>query len=397
MMLEVSLALLLVAGYAAMKVVDDYDAAVELHLKARTTALDTVRKAAAEYAARYYGPVVAMQAPGSIITAGSPVEVDLPGGAGGTYTIADGNHPTITDLAELGLLPRGFADMAIGGGKYGVALETSPQGCFRNECNIEGLVFIDKPYRTKNAVNFALAGRAVQFIGADGMTSRPEKAGLMSSYGGKFSMPNPVTPAVAGLIAIRFGYLSPARTQVSGPQDQDGASASGTITADQFRTPLKSAGDNCQGDGSIASGASTVLVCTGGVLRELAPTGSQGDACAAAGAIANDVATRESLFCKNGHLVRLANLLARTVVQSQIRATDGKVVAKPTCEAGGTPGYSFASGKSDVAATARESQKWTVKTEGKTWVLVAPAVEANPLPSGADYAQADVFNIECVY
>ena len=396
-MLEVSLALLLVAGYAAMKVSDDYDTAVELHLKARTKALDSVRTAAAEYAARYYGAVVSMQAPGSITTAGSPLTVDLPGSAGGTYTIADGNHPTVRDLADLGLLPRGFADTAIGGGLYGVALETTPQGCLRDECNIEGMVFIDRPYRTRNAVNFALAGRAVQFIGADGMTSRPEKPTLMSSYGGKFSLPNPVAPALAGLIGIRFGYLSTAHIRQVVPDSTADASASGAITADLFRTPIKAAGDKCEGDGSIASGAASVLVCTGGVLHDLAPTGSQGDVCATAGALANDVTTREALFCKNGRLVRLANLLARTVVQSQIRATDGKVVVKPSCEPGGTPGYSFASSKVEAATSTRESSKWTVKTVGTTWVLAAPATDALPNPSGTDTAPPDVLNIECVY
>ena len=396
-MLEVSLALLLVAGYAAMKVSDDYDAAVDMHIKARVKGLDSVRTAASEYAARYYGAVVALQAPGSITVGGSPLTVDLPGSTGATYTIADGNHPTVNDLAELGLLPRGFADTAIGGGKYGVALQTTPKACMRDECNIEGMVFIDRPYRTKSATNFALAGRAVQFIGADGMASRPDNADVMSSYGGKFTLPNPVTPAMSGLIGIRFGYLSTVHTRQSSSLSVSEASASGTITADQFRTPIKVAGDKCEGDGSIASGSSSVLVCASGVLRELAPTGSQGDVCATAGALANDAVTREALLCKNGHLVRLSNLLARTVVQSQIRATDGKVVAKPICETGGTPGYSFESSKVASGGVSPESPHWTVKSVGVSWVLTAPALDSTPLSSGPEYVPSDVMNIECLY
>lgn len=396
-MLEVSLALLVVAGYAAFKLSEDYDDAVNLHLRARVKALDTVKSASEQYAARYYTELVTAGNPGSILTPGTPITVQVasPGGDS-SYTIEDANHPSIKDLVALHLLTQSFSSSAIGGGAYGIALETSPAGCAGVGCNIEGIAFIDKPYQANGKINFALAGRSVQFLGADGMTSLPRSPQVMSGYGGKFALPNPVVPALAGIIGSRFEYRGPVKTPAMPGQFAQAATSGDAMSAAQFVPPRRDPDEECSQDGEIASGSSGILFCSQGRFQEVAPMGSQGDVCRAAGSIAKDKATLEALVCKNDVLVRLSNLLARTVTHSTVRVTDGMRLAKPVCEAGGVASFQASPSSEGVAPS--KAVRSTAVTSGKAWMIrLEGGTDSAAGDQGGAVEPGEILDLVCVY
>lgn len=213
LLLEFSLVLVLATGYAVMRAQADFDAAIELEVRARVQGLETVRAAASDYAARYSGQIVAMPAQGTLQLRGSSIHVARKASPRGDmlYTVADGNHPSVVDLVALRLLPAQFNEAAIGGGQYRIALEVAPSGCRQEDCNIDGVVYVDQPFRVNGKVQHPRTGRAVQLLGADGATSRPDSPALLSGYGGRFSLPNPAGD-VPGILAVRFGYYPAVQT-----------------------------------------------------------------------------------------------------------------------------------------------------------------------------------------
>ncbi|MBK4736086.1 hypothetical protein [Noviherbaspirillum pedocola] len=206
LLLEFSLALVLATGYAVVRAQSDFDAAVDLQVRARAQGLETVHAAAVAYAERYFDQIVGMPAPGTLQITGSAIHVAKRASPAGDmlYQVADGNHPDVSDLVALRLLPANFSGAAIGGGRYRIALEVTPPGC-RQDCSIEGAVYVDQPFRVNGKIQHPRTGRAVQLLGADGAASRPENPAVLSGYGGRFTLPNPAGD-VAGILAERFGY-----------------------------------------------------------------------------------------------------------------------------------------------------------------------------------------------
>ena len=170
-----------------------------------------------------------------------------------------------------------------------------------------------------------------------------------------------------------------------------------TLRAGQFLTPIRSAGDECAQEGAIASGASGVLFCSQGIFQEVLPLGAPGDVCRAPGTIAKDKTTLEALFCKNGVLIRLSNVLAKSVTQSTVRVTDGMRLVKPACDAGGVASFAVAT-SSDHPLVYERTVRSTATASGNAWVFhVRDSSGTDGAGQGGVEKPSDVLEIACVY
>lgn len=151
--------------------------------------------------------------------------------------------------------------------------------------------------------------------------------------------------------------------------------------------------------GSDTTGAA--YLCNGSYWTSLNVTANPGDACAPAGRTATSISNREELVCKNGFFVRLTNLLSRNVEVSRQLVADGTVVAKPTCDLGGTAAYSFQMTQTvvDVAVTPPRQAMFISATDtGSSWMVnlklkdhTGAEFSANP------YSITAVMKRECAY
>lgn len=405
--------LVILSMIAAKKQYEAMQEQLDLQAVAQGKALATVGKAGTDYVVNYYAQLDAMATPGD------PISVTVGSGPGAlTVNIAQGDRPTIAEMVQLGLLPTNYSQRAPIGGNYVYQIRKTPAGC-TSQCNLEGEVWVDVPYRTNGRIDTSRAGIVVKTIGADGAMSTASAPANLSGYGGKWAVPNPVLPSSAGIIAMRFGYASSVNSQfyrrdgslpLTGPMNAAGNSisnvstfmATGSITGDQFVPGAKTAGTACTTANAIASGAGLVLICDGGTWKVYKGlTATPGAACSPEGTRAVSVVNGEDLFCKNGVYVRMVNLITRNPEISRQLVMDGTVVAKPTCDTGGTPDYSFHLIQTAVDVTItppKQAMYITTNDLGGSWqVVLRLRDDVGGENSGNLYNLRAIMRLECRY
>lgn len=131
--------------------------------------------------------------------------VTIPTGAG-AGTIYE---PTVANLIALGYLPASFQAnlLTVADGALQHSITLQPAGCTGMACNVEGLVFIDRPVTLPEAgagVNSLVLGQMMQRIGGAAGSSIDSTSGLVGASG-SWTLPNPIAGAPAGVFGARFG------------------------------------------------------------------------------------------------------------------------------------------------------------------------------------------------
>ncbi len=131
--------------------------------------------------------------------------VTIPAGTGAGTTM----EPTVADLIALGYLPPSFQAnlLTVTGGQLKHNISLQPVGCSGLACNVEGLVYIDKPIvaaETGAGVNSLVLGQMMQRIGGAAGSSIDSTSGLVGASG-SWTLPNPLAGSPAGVFGARFG------------------------------------------------------------------------------------------------------------------------------------------------------------------------------------------------
>lgn len=378
--------------------------------------------------------------------------------AGATITgFSDPLRPTVAELLARGYLEAGFPARSPLGLTFQNNLVRSgacPEG---PDCRVSGFATSTTPYRDGDGqLRIDTLTSAVTYIGLDAGMSLPESPALLTSIGGA-TVANP-SGSVAGLLAIRIGHgsgLLPLLTQyykLDGSRPLAGAMNANSYDIKAVRnlevkgdTTLigtgATAGSSCNVDmavrrnvngnglvicstgswqmvgnvvtgiadgeacsaagqlGSNATGAG--FVCNGAYWTSVNTAAAIGDSCAPAGRTATAIVNREQLVCTNGQFVRLANLLSRQVERSRLLVTDGSVVAKPNCETGGTPSYSFLLTQTvvDVSVAPPRQAMYIAATDNtSTWgVKIKVKTHAGAEVTANNYSVSAVMKLECAY
>lgn len=161
-------------------------------------------------------------------------------------------------------------------------------------------------------------------------------------------------------------------------------------------------GGTCTTGGMVGSNATGIaFVCNGSYWNSLNVAANAGDVCAPAGRTATSIANREQLVCKNGRFVRLTSLLSKNVEVSRQLVSDLTVVPKPTCDAGGTPAYSFLMTQTivDVAVTPPRQAMYVSATDtGANWAVKLKLKDHTGAEFSANtYSITAVMKLECAY
>jgi hypothetical protein len=161
-------------------------------------------------------------------------------------------------------------------------------------------------------------------------------------------------------------------------------------------------GQTCAEAGQFGtSSTGSGFVCNGSYWSSVNASGNVGDTCAPAGRMATAISNREQLVCSNGRLVRLANMLSRQVEMSRLLVTDGTVVAKPACEAGGTGSYSFHLTQTVVdvsVAPPRQAMYIAATDNGSSWgVQIRVKDNTGAEVTANNYSISAVMKLECAY
>lgn len=378
--------------------------------------------------------------------------------AGATVTgFANPLEPTIPELLAGGYLEAGFPAKSPLGITFQNRLARSgncPEG---HDCRVSGFSTSTTPYRDgEGQLRIDILTSAVTYLGLDGGMSLPESPALLTSVGGA-TVANPAG-AVPGILAIRLGHgsgLLPLLTQyykLDGTRPLAGAMNANSYDINAVRnlevqgnTKLTGEGvdpgaactvdmavrRNVNGNGLVICSNSTWqlignvvtgiadgepctsagqlgsnstgagFVCNGSYWTTVNTTAAVGDTCAPAGRMATAILNREQLVCSNGRFVRLANLLSRQVERSRVLVTDGTVVAKPTCEAGGVPSYSFLLTQTvvDVSVTPPRQAMYIAATEsGQNWtVMIRVKTHTGSEVTANNYSVSAVMKLECAY
>jgi len=134
-------------------------------------------------------------------------QLTQPGG-GTVAGVANPLNPTVAELYAVGTLKGSWSGTAFNGGTYHIQIQQFPAGCVAPNCNLDGLVWIDRPIvDNNNRVDFPRLGLAVQTIKSDGAMSTTASPATLVGMGGKWSAVNPVANQ-PGILAVRFGYNS---------------------------------------------------------------------------------------------------------------------------------------------------------------------------------------------
>lgn len=380
--------------------------------RAQGSALEVIRNAGADYLTRWRGQIIALNP-------GDPVTLTVGDGAGAvSVPVARWDEPTIAELVALGRLSAGYSPESIIGGAYRFRIEKIPAGCTVPDCNLEGMVYINAQYTTDGEVDYARAGIAATRVGADGGFSTRSNPGEISGVSRKWVVPNPVGATVGGVLAARFGYSSSpfaayyrldGSDPLTGPMNANGNSisnvstltATGIIRAGEFSTPAKGVGDACTENNAIASGNGLAMLCVAGTWRTIMDRGNPGEACNPEGKTAISNANGEQLVCKNGSYIRLMSLVAKNIEVQRMLVTDGMSVAKPTCDAGGTPDYSLITTQVTLdlsVAPPKQAQYVTTTDNGSSWsVVLRLRDDTGTETSGNNYNLSAVMRTECRY
>jgi type II secretory pathway pseudopilin PulG len=161
-------------------------------------------------------------------------------------------------------------------------------------------------------------------------------------------------------------------------------------------------GNPCSAAGQLGTDPTGIgFVCNGTYWTALNTTANAGAACTPAGRTASAINNRETLVCKNGVYVRLANLFDKNVEVSRQLVTDGLTVNKPACDSGGTAAYSFLLTQTviDVSVTPPRQAMYIAATDnGPSWtVKIRVKDNSGGDFSASSYAVSEVMKLECSY
>lgn len=151
--------------------------------------------------------------------------------------------------------------------------------------------------------------------------------------------------------------------------------------------------------------AGTGFVCNGSYWNRIAVSANIGDPCSPAGITASNIADNRQLICRNGTYMLLISSLSKNVqVGPHLVVNDGTVVAKPTCDAGGTPTFTLALTQAYVDVSQSPPYQGTILNAvntGLTWTvqlkLQMSAADGGNLVSGNNYSMNAVMTVECAY
>jgi type II secretory pathway pseudopilin PulG len=161
-------------------------------------------------------------------------------------------------------------------------------------------------------------------------------------------------------------------------------------------------GAACSAAGQLGTNtAGAGFICNGSYWSSVNTTAEAGDVCAPAGRMATRISNREQLVCSNGRFVRLANLLSRQVEIMRILVKDGDTFAKPPCETGGTPSYSFHLTQTvvDVSVTPPRQAMYIAATDnGASWgIRIKVKDNTGAEVTANNYSITAVMKLECAY
>lgn len=161
-------------------------------------------------------------------------------------------------------------------------------------------------------------------------------------------------------------------------------------------------GVGCSTSGQIGTTSTgTAYVCTGTVWTSLNNNAAPGGSCAPDGKTATSTTTKEQLVCKNGVYIKLVSLLNKSVEISRSLVADGTVAPKPSCEAGGTPAYSFHLTQTVVdvsVAPPRQAMYITATDNGSSWTVKIKVKDNFGAEVSANvYSISAVMKLECSY
>lgn len=361
---------------------------------------------------KYYSAFVS--APDAATSIGINVAAD--GAPPIIVNIADWRHPTITELISLGTgLPSNFKSSAPNGGQYRISLSKSPVGCAPSNCNIEGLVWVDKIISVAGVVDNERAAIAVKAIGADGGRSiagtTPQEANTIIGWRGKWRVVNPVAN-MGGIVAARVGYGASAFAPYFRIDGTKQMAADGNfgghslVNAKQVLTVLKSVDSTCSDEGAIAggiiAGKGAALVCSdlkwqpaGGSIK----TEEVGAGCSPDGKSATNSAG-QALICKNGTYSLVSSLIGNYAELGNIIVRDDMTLSLAGCDSPAQPVVFFDMNSTTVDFTVNPPMAAqyirAVNTGGNSW-RIELKLRANDgsVLSGNKYSLEAVMHYGC--
>lgn len=415
LLIQLAFVMVVLSILAGQDLVKQFNAAGDVRAAAVATGIDVIRRSADDYVASYDDKLQQLA-----LNAGGMMD---------TVAIVNAFQPTVEDLRQLGKAPFGATGKSlIAGGDYRIFITPNPTACVLPSmpnttgarCNLDGLVCINKPMRTRGGVvDFPRAGLAIRRIGADGGYSTVATPGVISGLGGGWSTPNPIVPAVPGIVCARFGYSSSKFApflrkdgsvwmenvfnvgghSIHNVKDVDG---SGNIKGAEFLSDIKVAGAPCTDLGAIGSGNGYAMVCDGTAWQKEGERVTAGSDCTFDGITATSSATGEQLVCKNLKFVRLISLISKNVLVATALVQDGTVVAMPTCDILGKPTFSFDATQVTLDLTTnppKQTMYWNaVVASPTTWrVNIRLKDHASGEVSGNTVGLTNIMNLECSY
>lgn len=258
-------------------------------------------------------------------------------------TVANPLAPTLAELTALGHLHAAINPTPPNGGSWVIVIEPYPSTCtIPGPCNLASSIYATKPLTMPNdsgKIDSTALYAAVAEIGADGGFSEPGSPSVIT--GPSWTRPNKAG-AVAGILFSVGGY------------------GSATYTA------LKNVGDTCTTPGSVA----------------MSTTGQQ-------------------LICRGTNYVTTLNSLPNFRTSAKVLVKDGDVIAKPSCETGGTAAYSFELTQTTVDLTIApplQSLYTTAQDLGGSWQIVIHMKDKNTTDTSANpYSVTALFHVQCYY
>jgi len=413
---SLGLVLLILSILALLDMNRKFEEQLDAQAVARGKAMATVRNAANDYLVSYSTQLLAQ------VDLNQPVEIVI---GTVTHTVAHAGFPSIDDLVRLGKAPPNLSPVAPNGARYVIRITRTPFDCADADCDLEGLVSLDRPYLQNGGVDYARLGIAMTTIGDDGAYSKQNSPTELSGYGGAWSTDNPFIPGVgqvAGILAARFGYKTSGfsvfykrdgSTPLTGDMDAaahalGGVStltATGKITAKNMATAFYHFGQPCDpGDeNAIGSGATgAVMVCRSGrwTYAGSSPV-EEGSQCDMDGTAGTSTGNGVALICKNNRYMRLNSLVARNVQLNRYLVADDSVVPVSACDVGGTPDTTLIVNhvELNVAITPPiQAVDALVSPAGANWLVSLKVIDAlGGRHSGNDYNLSAVLNTECRY
>ncbi len=186
---EVGLGLVIASMVAAASYYSLYEQQGDNKAIAQGTAMLSLQGASQQYLTTYFSQLV------------------QPGG-GTVPGVTNPLNPTVAELYVVGALKGSWSGTAYNGGNYRIQIQQFPAGCVAPNCNLDGLLWIDRPMvDNNNRVDYPRLGIAVQTIKSDGAMSTAASPATLLGMGGKWNAANPVGNQ-PGILAVRFGYNS---------------------------------------------------------------------------------------------------------------------------------------------------------------------------------------------